>query len=457
VTAPLGNRQIVGYGVGDFAMNLYWSGTAFFLLYWYTDVAGLPNATAGFLFFVGSVWDAATDPLMGVLAERTRTRWGRYRPYLLLGSIPLAASFVLLLWVPPLEGAALTGMLIAAHLLFRTAYTVVGVPYSALSARLTQNSGERTRLAGARMLAAASGGLIISASAFPLVSWLGSGQEAAGFFWLGVIAGIIAVAVHVLCFLSVREPGTGAAAATPPFRLADVASMVRHNGPFMLVFGAILLLSSSAVLSQKNVLYYMKYALDAHDQQHVAVLATGLTTLAMIPLWTYVAGRIGKRACWLAATAIAMTGQIALFLSPVPSVGVFVAFLIFIALGSSALGVLFWSMLPDTVEYGQWRTGIRSEAIVFGFTTFAQKVSIGIAGWILGYLLDATGYVSGAVQSAATLDGIKIIMTLLPCALLGLGGVLIYRYPIDATLHARMLDDIERGSEDASTRAQPAL
>jgi len=123
VTAPLGNRQIVGYGVGDFAMNLYWSGTAFFLLYWYTDVAGLPNATAGFLFFVGSVWDAATDPLMGVLAERTRTRWGRYRPYLLLGSIPLAASFVLLLWVPPLEGAALTGMLIAAHLLFRTAYT----------------------------------------------------------------------------------------------------------------------------------------------------------------------------------------------------------------------------------------------------------------------------------------------------------------------------------------------
>ena len=108
---PIGNRQVVGYGVGDFSMNLYWSGTAFFLLYWYTDVAGVPNEVAGLLFFIGLVWDAVTDPGMGIVAERTRTRWGRYRPCILLGSIPLAASFVLLLWVPPFEGVALTGAL----------------------------------------------------------------------------------------------------------------------------------------------------------------------------------------------------------------------------------------------------------------------------------------------------------------------------------------------------------
>ena len=253
MSATISNRQVFGYGVGDFAMNLYWSGTAFFLLYWYTDVAGVPNEVAGFLFFIGSVWDAVTDPGMGIIAERTRTRWGRYRPYILFGSIPLAASFVLLLWVPPLEGAALTGMLIAAHLLFRTAYTVVGVPYSALSARLTHNSRDRNKLSGARMVAAYSGGMLISASAFPLVHWFGNGDEQQGFFVLGIFAGLVAIAIHVICFLNTTEPDLEAQhEAEYKVKLGDVLNMARTNTPFVLVFFSVLLFSSASVLLGKN-------------------------------------------------------------------------------------------------------------------------------------------------------------------------------------------------------------
>lgn len=451
---PITNRQIAGYGAGDFAMNLYWGGTAFFLLYWYTDVVGLPNEVAGFLFFVGSVWDAITDPGMGIVAERTRTRWGRYRPYILFGSVPLAASFVLLLWVPPLTGFALTGFLIAAHLLFRTAYTIVGVPYSALSARLTHSSQERTRLAGARMLAASAGGLAISASTFPLVKWLGNGDEQAGFFALGIVAGLIAVIVHIVCFVSTREPDVDMQhVAEPRVRILDVAHMVRSNTAFVLLFCAILLISSASVLLGKNVLYYVKYGLGEHDRQHVVVLVNGITALAMVPVWTLVASKIGKRNCWLLASCIAALGFLALFMAEVTTLYQFIAHMFLITLGVSAFGVLFWSMLPDTVEYGQWKTGIRSEAIVFGFTTFAQKLSIGIAGWILGFLLTLTGYESGGTQSLETIEGLLFIMTIIPLSLFVISSLLIWRYPITRELHESIVDELDKDTETQLTHA----
>ena len=442
--APISNRQVAGYGVGDFAMNLYWSGTSFFLLYWYTDVAGVPNEVAGFLFFIGSVWDAVTDPGMGIIAERTRTRWGRYRPYILLGSVPLAASFVLLLWVPPFEGVALTGTLIAAHLLFRTAYTVVGVPYSALSARLTHSSRDRNKLSGARMIAAYTGGMTISASAFPLVHWLGDGNEQQGFFALGIVAGLVAIAVHVVCFLNTSEPDLDRQSTTEPrVGLGEVLNMARRNTPFVLVFFSVLLFSSAMVLMGKNVVYFVKYGLDAHDSQWVVVLSTGIVNLLMAPVWTYLATRLGKRNSWLLATAIVAVGMIALYVVKIAGLYQFIGHMIFITLGSSAFGILFWSMLPDTVEYGQWKTGVRSEAIVFGFTTFAQKVSIGIAGWILGFLLSATGYQSGEVQSAETISGMLFIMTMIPLGLILIASALIWRYPIDLALHERIVEELE--------------
>lgn len=441
--APMTNRQIVGYGIGDFAMNIYWGGTSFFLLYWYTDVAGLPNEVAGFLFFVGSVWDAVTDPSMGLIAERTRTRWGRYRPYLLFGSVPLAASFVLLLWVPPFTGMALTGTLIAAHMLFRTLYTVVGVPYSALSARLTHDSQERTRLAGFRMFAATTGGLAISVSAFPLVNWLGSGNEQQGFFGLGIIAGVLAVIAHVVCFVHTREPDNNAPGEEEPVvRLTDVVAMVRVNRPFVLILLAILLFSSAYVLMGKNVLYFVKYGLGEHERQHLVALANGVAVLVLIPFWTLLAHRVGKRNCWLIATSIVCTGLLALFLADITNLYQFIAHMLFIMVGVSAFGVLFWSMLPDTVEYGEWKTGVRSEAIVFGFTTFAQKLSIGIAGWTLGALLSFTGYQSGAEQSAETINGLLFIMTIIPMALYLGAALLIWYYPLDKQLHERIVVEI---------------
>jgi len=175
------------------------------------------------------------------------------------------------------------------------------------------------------------------------------------------------------------------------------------------------------------------------------VLTTGITSLCMIPIWTWIAHRIGKRKTWLIATAIGASGLLALYSVGITTFERFVLHMFVIQLGMSAFGMLFWSMLPDTVEYGQWKTGIRSEAIVFGFTTFAQKVSIGIAGWILGFLLTWTGYESNAAQSQETLDGILMIMTLIPTALILLASTLVWRYPIETELHDEIVRAIDAG------------
>ena len=189
------NKIRIGYGIGDYAICLYWSGVSLYLLYFYTDVVGITPQMAGLIYAIGIAWDAITDPFMGYMAERTRTKMGSYRPYIYYGSIPLALSFVVLLWVPPFEGILLLSFLIVVNLIHRTCFTIVSVPYSSLTARITDDSDERTKLTTARMLAASFGTFSISALAFPIVLYFGGGEEALGFVYLGLIAGLVAVII----------------------------------------------------------------------------------------------------------------------------------------------------------------------------------------------------------------------------------------------------------------------
>lgn len=177
-TNIVSNKIRAAYGIGDYAICLYWSGVGLYLLYFYTDVVGISPLLAGWIYALGIAWDAITDPFMGYMAERTRTKMGSYRPYIFYGSIPLALSFVLLLWVPPFEGTLLFLFLLAVNLVHRTCFTIVSVPYSSLTARITDDSDERTKLTTARMLAASFGTLTVSAFGFPIVLWFGGGEEA---------------------------------------------------------------------------------------------------------------------------------------------------------------------------------------------------------------------------------------------------------------------------------------
>ena len=438
----LTNRVRAGYGIGDYAICLYWSGIGLYLLYFYTDVVGISPILAGWIYALGIGWDAITDPFMGYLAERTKTKMGSYRPFIYYGSIPLALSFVLLFWVPPFEGTVLFLFLILVNLIHRSCFTIVSVPYSSLTARITNDSNERTKLTTARMISASFGTLSMSALAFPLIAYFGGADEAFGFLWLAIISGLIAIALLSVTVYSVREKVDEIVTSNLP-NFVSITKTVATNYPFWIVFGCILILGSTGVMFNKNLIYFVKYGLELHEYQGLILGVSSGASFFSLPFWAYLALKIGKRETWLISMTIAFIGLLLFFYYPIASLNELLILLALIGVGNGAGGVLFWSMLPDTVEYGEWKSGIRTESSLYGFMTFAQKSSIAVAALILGFLLSGIGFEPNQIQSKETISGMKFMMSWIPICGIIISLVLMYFYPISTKFHGELLQRIK--------------
>ncbi len=438
----LTNRVRAGYGIGDYAICLYWSGIGLYLLYFYTDVVGISPILAGWIYALGIGWDAITDPFMGFLAERTKTKMGSYRPFIYYGSIPLALSFVLLFWVPPFEGTVLFLFLILVNLIHRSCFTIVSVPYSSLTARITNDSNERTKLTTARMISASFGTLSMSALAFPLIAYFGEADEAFGFLWLAIISGLIAVTLLSVTVYSVREKIDEIVTSNLP-NFVSITKTVATNYPFWIVFGCILILGSTGVMFNKNLIYFVKYGLELHEYQGLILGISSGASFLSLPFWAYLALKIGKRETWLISMTIAFIGLLLFFYYPIVSLNELLILLALIGVGNGAGGVLFWSMLPDTVEYGEWKSGIRTESSLYGFMTFAQKSSIAVAALILGFLLSGIGFEPNQIQSEETISGMKFMMSWIPICGIIISLVFMYFYPISTKFHGELLQRIK--------------
>ena len=436
------NQVRVAYGIGDYAICLYWSGVGLYLLYFYTDVVGITPLLAGWIYALGIAWDAITDPFMGYLAERTRTKMGSYRPYIFYGAIPLAFSFVLLFWVPPFEGITLFIFLLTVNLLHRTCFTIVSVPYSSLTARITDDSDERTKLTTARMIGASFGTLSVSALGFPIILWFGAGDEALGFIFLGMVCGLTAILILSITVRFVKERKFKFSPAEIP-SFSRVAKSVTKNYPFWIVFGSILILGSTSIMFNNNLIYFVKYSLYLHEYQGLILGVSSGTALLAIPFWAYAALKIGKRNSWMAAMALLLLGFLVFYFYPITSLNELLLVLGFIGIGNGATGVLFWSMLPDTIEYGEWKTNVRTESSLYGFMTFAQKGAIAFAAILLGMALTQIGFAPNEVQSDETLAELKFIMTWIPLTGILISFVLVYFYPIDKSFHQQLINEIE--------------
>ncbi|MFL2707220.1 MAG: MFS transporter [Gammaproteobacteria bacterium] len=435
----------LGYGIGDIAICLYWSGVGLYLLYFYTDVVGISPSLAGLIYGLGMFWDAITDPFMGYVAERTRTKWGVYRPYLLFGNIPLALSFILLFWVPPLEGGALFFFLLFANLLHRTCFTLVSVPFSSLTPRITSDSQERTNLTGFRMLGAQTGTNLMALLAFPIIFWVGGEDESLGFVVLACIAGLTALGIHAITFLTVKEPENDQGIERVGGSLSEAARAIGKNGPFWLVFSATLIVGITTIFFGNNLIYYTKYALNLHEHQGTILFTSGIVAFLSIPIWWIISNNIGKKLTWLISSSITLIALLVFYLYKIDTLMELLFLVAFIGFGSGAGGILFWSMLPDTIEYGEVRTGVRSESSLYGFMTFAQKGSIAFAIIILGIVLDFIGFQANEIQSDTTISNMKAIMTLIPSIGIALSLVIIYFYPIDAKMHKDLLRKLQEG------------
>lgn len=431
--------NIVGYGAGDFGFNLSFTFCSLFLLYFYTDVLELNASTAGLIIMVALVWEGISDPIIGLITNRTNTRWGRYRPYILFGSVPLGLSVVAMFLPLDLPAGALVTYCFVTHIVYRTVFTFVSIPYIALSAQMTQDSDTRGQLAAARMLFAIACGLLLSALTLPVSKALGGGRT--GFFLISVIYSVIATAILLLTFASTKEVVDESAQEHPNVRSMLVT--MRVNRPFILLFVATALGATGYTMSGKALIYYLKYWVGSEAMVTTGLVVTlGAAALAMIP-WMLIARRMSKRVVWLAGVALNVLAYIVI-LTVTPRGGpVLWLVLIAVGIGNSAFILNVWSMLPDTVEYGEWKTGTRAEGASFGLMAFSQKVALGIGTGLVGILLDAIGYVANRPQSPETLQGITLLYGAGPLILFAASLIAIWAYPLDGKTHRRLVRAIE--------------
>lgn len=435
----------LGFAVGDFGLNLYWQGLGLFLVYFHTDVLGVPAAWAGMAFLLASVWDGISDPLLGLVADRSRTRWGRYRPFLLFGSVPLALAFVLAFSAPRLPQPALFGYALATQLLVRTLYNALAIPYATLSAAMTRDSAMRTTLSGLRMQCAFAGGIAVAWLMPALAQELAPTLGRAAYGLAAAIVGILATATFLWCFAAVREPddedrGSTEARLRPLPEIRAFLHAVGGNAPLLRLLAARFAMAFAQTMHIRNTMYFLKYVLgDTGLAPHALPLFAALSLLS-VPLWVRLIRRRGKRGAWQCACVLSLVCALALHLPAALQPACAVALLGAFAVGTTGHGVCFWAMLPDTVEYSEWRFGRRDEAKVFGVASLTQKLAMGLSAFVAGVLLDGAGFVANQAQNVGTVEAIRASLGLIPALGMALSMLLMRGYGLDQAEHGRILD-----------------
>ncbi|MBL0162336.1 MAG: MFS transporter [Xanthomonadales bacterium] len=446
-------RRYIGYGLGDFAFNFYWLPLQVFLLKYYTDVLGLDSAAAGLIVMVCLIWDGLVDPLIGIVANKTRTRFGRYRPYMLFGAIPLAASFSLVFLPVPFHDTSLIIYALATQLLFRTVYAAVNIPYGAMMASMTRDSMERNWLSGARMLFAFSGSAVVGYFTPRLVAYIGISNPDSAYFWSAAILSTLATLVIFLSYAMTEErlEPVSEQQRHPP--IGELLRMLAKNTPFLQAAAAIALFGFASTVTSASLAYYVQYYM------HGELTMTGdlvsmipfVQMLAILP-WTLISRRIGKRAAWISGLLIATAALIALHLVGRPDTVTLFVLIGITAFGSASIAVNFWSIVPDTVEYGEWRSGVRVEGFVFGLVTLIQKSALGVSSAFVGLYLTWIGYVPNQAQSESTVEGLRYMITLFPMAgMLASCAVMLF-YRLDAPTHARLVAEIAARTSPQAAR-----
>lgn len=410
--ARLGWGEKLGFGFGDFGFNLYWTTIASFLAAFYTDVFGISAAAAGTMVFVTRIVDAVTDPVMGAVADRTRSRWGKFRPYLLFAGLPLAAAGVLTFTTPDLDQ---TGKLVWAYLTYSALmllYTLVSMPYSALSGVMTARSQERTTLISARFLFAFTGGALVNKYTLPLVAYFGAGDDIRGWQMTMVLYGVLAVLIFWVTFLSTRERIT-----PPPMQntrpLDDIRDLL-GNRPWIILFALAMIIMMTFTMRAGSAYYYFNYYVERPDLlpdylfwQMVAYAAGAL----LAPVMTRY---LDKARLLMLLMAIVGALSILFYFVPKDMIWAIFTLNILISLALGPKSPLTWSMYADTADFNEWKNGRRATAMTFAAASFAQKLggSLGSAGML--WVLAAIGYTANQAQSGASQTGIALLQTTIP-------------------------------------------
>ena len=434
----LGLGTKVGYGIGDFGTNLVFNTTTIYLLYYYTDVFGISATFEGTVFLVAKLWNAIIDPVIGHLADHTNSPWGRKRPWILFGALPFGIAFFLAFSSPGFVVGWKEAWAMGTYILFCTTLGIVNIPYSSLTATMTRDLDERSTLSGFRMTFALVGTMLASVLVKP-VARLFPG-ETAGFRGVGFVFGVlVVVAMLVTFFTSFEKP---AEKGENRVSFHDNFRAMARNRPFILLAVAFVMCTVSNYLVATTVNYYFKYVLLKESLIQYGFLALFLSAIASVPLWLAVARRWSKRAAFVAGSLVLLAALIFLWFASAPGTAEIIVVLMIAGVGICTFYLFPWAMVPDTVEFSEWKSGVTQEGYLYGFFIFGIKLAQAFAGFVVGFALDAFGYVANVAQPPHTMRGITFLMTLLPAIFLLVGLACLAFYPINPAFFRKMTSEI---------------
>lgn len=436
-------KEKLAYGLGDTASNFFFQTFNIFLAYYYTDVVGLKDTVAvGTLLGTMPILVAALNPVIGVLADRTQSRWGKFRPWILWGAVPYGLLGYVMFLNPSFRP---DGQLLYAYVtytLMLVAYAAINTPYSALMGVMSPSSDDRTSLSTYRFACAFTGGLLIGW----LVPWLKellagvSGSPAAGFRNTMVIFSVASVGMFFYTFFNTRER------VVPPAdqdsSLGRDLRVLFRNGPWLVLFFAGFLTLANTGLRSGSAIYYFKYVI-GHEAWLGTFNLVGFLAFIGGALSTKLFTRLAsRRKLMIGLTILNAAGMAAFYLADPRNLPLLYVLNIFAGFVAGPTPAIVWSMYADTADYGEWKFGRRTTGLVFSATVFIQKVGLAIGSAMIGWLLAYYGYVANTDQTPRSLHGITLLFSLLPGAFALLSGLAIFFYPLEEAEVKQMERDL---------------
>ena len=453
-------KEKIGYSLGDAASNIYFQTFIIFLLNFYTDVFGIPAAAVGTMFLFTRIFDAVNDPLMGAIADRTNTKWGKFRPFIFFFGIPMVIMGVLTFTTPDYD---ISGKLIYAYItynLLMVMYTIVNVPYSALMAVITPNSFERTELSSFRFVAAFIGGLIVQGSTIYLVKYFGNGNDAKGWQYAMSILGLLALLFLFITFITTKER-----VQPPKNQKIEVKKDLRDlfsNKAWLLIGGATIFQLIFIVVRSSSIVYYFKYyVLDQQlnifgstiDLPYATFTSSFLLTGTVFNilgaiLTKWISKKFDKRNTYVGCLLMSAVGSGAFYFLEPQNVILIYLINILISFSWGPVSVLQWAMYTDAADYSEWKNNRRATGLLMAASLFALKLGLTIGGAFVGYILAYYGFVANEAQSVETTNGIVLLMSFFPAVFGIIGALMMLFYPLTNKMMQKIESDLELRRND---------
>jgi GPH family glycoside/pentoside/hexuronide:cation symporter len=441
----------LAYGLGDVGSGMTANLIAFFSLFFLVEVAGLSQAAAGIVSLVGRIWDGVNDPLVGALSDRTQSRWGRRYPWMVLTTIPFGLTFVMMWLVPSIESLTLrTLYFILVYSLFQTFFTTVNLPYTTLTAELTQDYDDRTELTAFRLASSVAGAVLVLILGLMFTQQFPE-QPRLAYLLLASICGLVAVITLGICVVGtygrsqqqaalLRSQGRSLQEGTHLSWLQQLR-VVFSTRPFLYVVGIYLCSWMALQITAAVIPFFVTSWMGLpQTNAYIAALLVQGTAIPLMFVCNLISRRVGKRGLYFIGTGSWLIVQAGLFFLQPGQTALMYGLCVAASFGVATTYVVPWSILPDVVELDEANTGERREGLFYAFMTLLQKFGLGVGVALVSFALEAAGYQAGqATQPDAALLAVRLAIGPLPMTLLAIGLVLVYFYPITREIHAEIL------------------